>query len=423
MKGRLCLAAALLMCCTLCACGGVDLAWLGGGNVEDMLRAPRTDQRQSAVQSALNGYLGETLQLKYPRGGSEPDPVIFADLDGDGAEEAAVLYVSPSKGQNVHLSVLEQRDGAWAVAYEVMGLSTEVAEVQLAEVFPGSTQLLVGFANAGLTDKFLELYDYRDVTIYSACRQPYSACWLGALSGGMRLAAAVAPQEPGGVSSLQLFAPEGRAMKPVQAVELDARFERCTALSRTSDGPREGFAVDGQTADGFVSQIVRLSGDELSPCLAEESDEPVCYTRPRALAALAPRAFDESGELLCASAGQAIATLRSADRFYAVDWMNSLRARPLRRFGVWDDRCGFFLRLPESWRGGIALVEQSDTSWQVLRRGDGALLCTVLLTPEDSPLEEPDGAVRVGGSRVRLIFGEACAAAQAKIIENGVTVF
>ena len=101
------LAALLELVFALTGCSGV----LSGTVTDDLLRAPQGDAAQSAVQTALNAYLGETLQLKYPRGGAEPDPVIFADLDGDGAEEAAVLYTAESKGQNVHLSVLEQ-DGS-----------------------------------------------------------------------------------------------------------------------------------------------------------------------------------------------------------------------------------------------------------------------------------------------------------------------
>ena len=84
LRNQMRLCAALLCCVLLCSCDGIVL---GGKNVEELLRAPRPSQRQSAVQTALNAYLGETLQLKYPRGGAEPDPVIFADLDGDGAEE------------------------------------------------------------------------------------------------------------------------------------------------------------------------------------------------------------------------------------------------------------------------------------------------------------------------------------------------
>ena len=113
LRNRMRLCAALLCCVLLCSCDGIVL---GGKNVEELLRAPRPSERQSAVQTALNAYLGETLQLKYPRGGAEPDPVIFADLDGDGAEEAAVLYTAESKGQNVHLSVLEQDgSGGWKI--------------------------------------------------------------------------------------------------------------------------------------------------------------------------------------------------------------------------------------------------------------------------------------------------------------------
>lgn len=279
LRNRMRLCAALLCCVLLCSCDGIVL---GGKNVEELLRAPRPSERQSAVQTALNAYLGETLQLKYPRGGAEPDPVIFADLDGDGAEEAAVLYTAESKGQNVHLSVLEQDgSGGWSIAYEVMGLSTEVAEVELAEVFGGSTQLVVGYANANLVDKYLEVYDYRDVTIYSACKQPYDAYLLGDLTGSGRteLAVAAATSEPGGLS-LQLFVPDGRAMTAAQGVELDERLEKCTALYATRCGAARGLIVDGSVSSGAASQLLCWEDGVLFPYPDKEEGGDVFAPQP-----------------------------------------------------------------------------------------------------------------------------------------------
>ena len=299
LRNRMRLCAALLCCVLLCSCDGIVL---GGKNVEELLRAPRPSERQSAVQTALNAYLGETLQLKYPRGGAEPDPVIFADLDGDGAEEAAVLYTAESKGQNVHLSVLEQDgSGGWSIAYEVMGLSTEVAEVELAEVFGGSTQLVVGYANANLVDKYLEVYDYRDVTIYSACKQPYDAYLLGDLTGSGRteLAVAAATSEPGGLS-LQLFVPDGRAMTAAQGVELDERLEKCTALYATRCGAARGLIVDGSVSSGAASQLLCWEDGVLFPYPDKEEGGDVFARsqRSRTLSALGPQDLSGTGEVL-----------------------------------------------------------------------------------------------------------------------------
>lgn len=400
-------AALALACLLLCACAAIDPA-AGGYNIEDLLRAPRTSGRQSAVLTALNDYLGDTLQLKYPRGGGEPNPVLFADLDGDGALEAAILYTAPSKGQNVHLAVLEAEEDGWRVSFEVMGLSTEVAEVELTEVFPGSQQLLVGFANAGLTDKYLDLYDYRDNTVYTACRQPYDVYWLGAPDGQPLLALAGS-----GTSSLQLFSPNGRSMAQQHAVQLDARFERCTGLYYT-DGA--GFLVDGLTATGAQSQFVRLGDGALESC-----GESGVYTRARGLAALTPRDFGGAGEVLAADMRRSIPTLRSADRFYEIAWSNALRTRAVRRYGIWDAQQGFFLRLPESWRGAFSLTELSDLSWQLRRRRDNALLLEVRVSSEAVVPEGSVRAARTAEGLVLLRFGAACSDIQESLILRGVT--
>lgn len=428
------LLAALACCALLCACDGLLPSGLvpsglvpGGlvpsGNVEELLRAPRQSEQQNAVQTALNLYLGESLQLKYPRGGSEPDPVIFADLDGDGAEEAAVLYTAPGKGQNVHLAVLERGEDGWSVAYEVMGLSSEVAEVEQLELFEGSVQLCVGYANANLTDKYLEIYDYRDVTIYSACRQPYDAYCIDALTGeGLQLAVACITEEPG-ASVLQLFAAEGRAMALQQTMELDTRIERCTGIYPTVCGSVYGLVVDGTTSQGSAAQFFRWEDELFHPCVDDtEERAPVLCRRPGALSGLTPRDLIGMGETLAAEAGASIPTIRAARRFYPVDWVDHLSEKPLRRYGIYDAQYGYFLRLPEGWRGNISISAQSDTDWQIRNADDGRLLCMVRIADRFAADGIYIEAAQLTDQKLLLYFGEACPPVYINLIQNGVLV-
>lgn len=423
------LLAALACCVLLCACDGllpnglVPGNLLPSGNVEELLRAPRQSERQNAVQTALNNYLGESLQLKYPRGGSEPDPVIFADLDGDGAGEAAVLYTAPSKGQNVHLAVLESGEEGWSVAYEVMGLSSEVAEVELVQLFEGSVQLCVGYANANLTDKYLEIYDYRDVTIYSACRQPYDAYRIDMLTGEeLWLAIACTTEEPGG-SVLQLFAADGRAMALQQTVELDARIERCTGIYPTVCGAAHGLVVDGTMALGTAAQFFRWEDELFRPCVDDTEERAVLLCqRPPALSGLTPRDIVGTGEMLAAEAGASIPTIHAARRFYPVDWVDHLSEKPLRRYGIYDTQYSYFLRLPESWRGNISISAQSDTDWQIRDAEDGRLLCNVRIADRFAAAGLYLEAAQMTDQKLLLYFSEACPPAYINLIRNGVLV-
>lgn len=423
------LLAALACCALLCACdslvpnGLIPGGFWPNGNVEELLRAPRQSEQQNAVQTALNNYLGESLQLKYPRGGSEPDPVIFADFDGDGAGEAAVLYTAPSKGQNVHFAVLEAGEEGWSVAYEVMGLSSEVAEVELVQLFEGSVQLCVGYANANLTDKYLEIYDYRDVTIYSACRQPYDAYRIDALTGeGLQLAIACTTTEPGG-SVLQVFAADGRAMALQQTVELDTRIERCTGIYPTVCGATYGLIVDGTMSQGTAAQFFRWKDELFLPC-TDDTEEPAALLcqRPQALSALTPRDLVGTGEMLAAEAGASIPTIQAARRFYPVDWVDHLSERPLRRYGIFDVEYNYFLRLPEVWRGNISISAQSDTDWQIRNAEDGRLLCMVRIVDRFAADGIYIEAAQLPDHKLLLYFGEACPPAYINMIRNGVLV-
>ena len=164
------------------ACAAAAMLLLAGcssrQSIEELLRAPQPNEAQSAVQTALSNFLGEPLQLKYPRGGSEMAPLLFLDLDGDGDDEAAALYVTEGGGTDVHLAILEDRDGSWEVVYEIPGLGPEVAGVEEVPMLGTGTQLVVGYANTTLTDKYLAVYNYSSDSVtqlYSCAYTSYIA--------------------------------------------------------------------------------------------------------------------------------------------------------------------------------------------------------------------------------------------------------
>ena len=59
--------------------------------VEELLRAPRLAGDYGALQTALNDWLGESAQLKYPLQGDLLSPLVLQDFDGDGEQDAAVF--------------------------------------------------------------------------------------------------------------------------------------------------------------------------------------------------------------------------------------------------------------------------------------------------------------------------------------------
>ena len=81
----------LAACCLAGLLPGCSFPMTENMQVEELLRAPRLSGDYGALQNALNDWLGESAQLKYPMQGDLLSPFLLQDLDGDGEQDAAVL--------------------------------------------------------------------------------------------------------------------------------------------------------------------------------------------------------------------------------------------------------------------------------------------------------------------------------------------
>ena len=152
--------------------------------VEELLRAPRLSGDFGAVQTALNDWLGESAQLKYPMQGELLSPFLLQDLDGDGQQDAAVLYTT-AQSTNVCIAILQRDDaGAWQVRQSVEGLADTVENVRLAQLRAGDDcQLVVGYV-AAQGDHYLAVYAYNDGQLSTILEQSYEQYLVEDITGG-----------------------------------------------------------------------------------------------------------------------------------------------------------------------------------------------------------------------------------------------
>ena len=291
----------------------------GRQSIEELLRAPQPNEAQSAVQTALSDFLGEPLQLKYPRGGSEMAPLLFSDLDGDGDSEAAALYITEGGGTDVHLAILEDRGGSWEVVYEISGLGPEVAEVEEVPLLEAGTQLVVGYANSTLTDKYLAVYSYRadSVTqLYSCAYTSYIAQDI--LSGGGEELAVVLPITQASVDIAVLGA-SGSGVGVRQTLSLGESFVSCDGLYATASGERTGLVADGASGDGRVTELFVVENDYLV-----RSEANVPELSARSVQGLVPKDFDGLGTVEVPTLVTEADVPEYAHRFQFVTWRDLL---------------------------------------------------------------------------------------------------
>ena len=218
---------------------------------------PQASGETSAVQKALNSALGVTATLKYPASGDFLSPLLFGDWDGDGQDEAAVLYTLDASAGNVYLAVLEPtEENGWRVTQTAEGLSSEVESVNTAHLRDeNSLQILVGYASAQ-GDRYMVVYLYTEDGLQIIIKQAYTEMIPANLTGGegtQDLVLALPAEQEGGGLNLQLLTNTEDGFRSAQTLAI-GDYSGCAAL-HAGIGADDGnyLVVDGWTGASGTS--------------------------------------------------------------------------------------------------------------------------------------------------------------------------
>ena len=265
MKKGLCRLLPLLLACVLLA--GCSLGDLGNLQVEELLRAPRLMGDYGALQSALNEWLGESAQLKYPMQGDLLSPFLLQDLDGDGQQDAAVLYTT-GQTSNVCIAILQKDgEGQWQVRQNIEGLADTVENVRLAQLQTGGgSQLVVGYL-ASQGDRYLAVYSYTGGEVSAILEQSYEQYLVEDITGGGNQdLILMSTLEDGGVQIELLIVDRNGTFQQVAVMGLSAdKFSGCASVAA-------GLGADGKhylVLDGWTG----ISGNNLATVLLYFDEE------------------------------------------------------------------------------------------------------------------------------------------------------
>ena len=194
------------------------------GNVETLLRAPQLSGESAALQKALNSYLGGSATLKYPANGDFLSPFAFGDWDGDGTDEAAILYTTDTTSSNVWLAVLEPSgDSGWRVSHAIEGLTSEVQSFSAAHLRDTTSQQLLAGYISPQGDQYLVVYQYDGATLSTVISKSYTDMIVADFTGKgdtQDLVLALPPDSELGGVTLQLLTANDGEFRSTQTLNL-----------------------------------------------------------------------------------------------------------------------------------------------------------------------------------------------------------
>ena len=392
--------ACVLLCLLLAGCSmpGEQV------QVEELLRAPKLSGDYGDVQTALNDWLGESAQLKYPMQGDLLSPFLLQDLDGDGRQDAAVLYTT-AQSSNVCIAILQKDDAdIWHVRQNVEGLADTVESVGLAQLQPGdATQLVVGYT-AAQGDHYLAVYSYTDGVLSTILEQQYQQYLVEDITGGGNQdLILMSTLEDGGVQIELLTVDKEGSFQQVAVMGLSAnRFAGCASVAAGvgADG-RHYLVLDGWTGisgNNLASVLLRFDEDTQQMVPADQISTEKLYTASlRNVPNLISRDLDGDGivEIPTQPDEAGLLNMSQSRRMDFIVWMDYTSPHPEKSFGLLDEETSCYIELPMEWEGNLKLTdsEQYDGAVELRTVDEDQLVMTLRLVRTTSSLK---GWTRLG---------------------------
>ena len=378
--------ACVLLCLLLAGCSmpGEQV------QVEELLRAPKLSGDYGDVQTALNDWLGESAQLKYPMQGDLLSPFLLQDLDGDGRQDAAVLYTT-AQSSNVCIAILQKDDAdIWHVRQNVEGLADTVESVGLAQLQPGdATQLVVGYT-AAQGDHYLAVYSYTDGVLSTILEQQYQQYLVEDITGGGNQdLILMSTLEDGGVQIELLTVDKEGSFQQVAVMGLSAnRFAGCASVAAGvgADG-RHYLVLDGWTGisgNNLASVLLRFDEDTQQMVPADQISTEKLYTASlRNVPSLVSQDLDGDGivEIPTQPDEAGLLNMSQSRRMDFIVWMDYTSSHPEKSFGLLDEETNCYIELPAEWEGNLKLTdsEEYDGAVELRTVDEDQLVLTVRL--------------------------------------------
>ena len=389
--------------CAMSLLSGCSFPMTENMQVEELLRAPRLSGDYGALQNALNEWLGESAQLKYPMQGDLLSPFLLQDLDGDGEQDAAVLYTT-AQTSNVCIAFLQRdEDGVWTVRKSIEGLADTVDNVRLAQLQDGgAVQLVVGYL-ASQGDSYLAVYSYEHGEVNAILEQSYEQYLVEDITGGGNEdLILMSTLEDGGVQIELLTVDRDGMFQQVAVMGLSAdKFSGCASVTA-------GLGADGKhylVLDGWTG----ISGNHLATVLLrfdEESQQMVpadqittgeLYNASlRNVSNLVSRDLDGDGtvEIPTQPDEAGLLNMSQSRRMDFIVWMDYTSPEPEKSFGLLDEEMNCYIELPMEWEGNLLLTDSEEEDAVELRTVDeNELVLTLRLVPSS---ESAAGWTRLG---------------------------
>lgn len=152
-------------------CSSIDFS------MESMLAAPKLNELQTKIYTALLNSKGESVELVYPRSGDYRSAFVIENLDKEATPEAMVFYRATDIDNEtmIRINFLDQENGEWISVHDIPAAGTQVEDLSFEKLSGSeSTSVIISYSLINKGEKAVSVITYKDKTAYEIYKNTYS---------------------------------------------------------------------------------------------------------------------------------------------------------------------------------------------------------------------------------------------------------
>ena len=242
----------------------------------DLITSPKQqDEQKRKLEQQLKILLPPSSELVTPVQSDKNQSIFIEDLDGDGQQEAIVLYRNPQQKSQVHVMVLQEENNEWHEATKVEPDGQAIDYFGLHDLDKdGVMEVVIGLGESEFeTKKQMMIYGWQDRSLKKNVERSYEGLDISDYNTDERLELLLVNGERRAFYTAELFHYELGDLVSLSAVSLNSyAFHQQMKSGKLNDGYHALFIDSAIGVNSMLTEIIAYDGTKLIKVGAEQGD-------------------------------------------------------------------------------------------------------------------------------------------------------
>ena len=238
----------------------------------ELIKKPKLEVNQEKIRQVIEQVLPEKTKLLSVNQDDQMGAINFADIDGDGEDEAIVFYKSLEKEYLLGLTILKHTEQGWVKLDEKSEVASDIDFIDFSDITgDGTSDLIVGFAGDDEFDKYLVVYSIQAGEIARVFEKKYEKIIVTDFENRGTNDLIITQVERNVEAKIQLYRGKKGEVELTDELIFEDYVNQFDSMKLTNIGKAKGFVVDYKYGNyTSVSTVIKVENGKLKDLLADE---------------------------------------------------------------------------------------------------------------------------------------------------------